>query len=106
MHSCAARDNVEPLPRSLPFPSRIPPFLTPSSNSTPPLHAIQLHRRRILRPRPLPSHRQPHRMPPPTISTHIPQPPYILLHAPPQVILDRQIAQARRQRRDRGVAQL
>ncbi len=35
-------------------------------------------------------------MPPPSITPHIPQPPYIVLHLPPQICLDRHRRQLRR----------
>ena len=59
------------------LPEKISPY------SSPPLHLIQLRRRTRLRPRPLAPHGQPHRVPPPPILAHVPQPRNILLHPPP-----------------------
>lgn len=49
---------------------------------------IPTNKQTYLTPRPLPSHRQTHCMPPPPITTHIPQAKNIFLHFPPQVHLD------------------
>lgn len=59
----------------------------------PSLHPIHLSRIRNLRPRLLPSHRQPHRMSPSPITAHIPQPLNIRPDLPPQIILNRQSTQ-------------
>lgn len=49
----------------------------------PPLHPIQLPRRRNLRPRPLPPHRQTHRMSPTPITPHISESLNVLHNRPP-----------------------
>lgn len=53
-----------------------------------PIRPIQLPRRRRLRPCPLAPNRHPHRVPPPPVRPHIPQPFNILPQLPPQIVLD------------------
>ena len=58
-----------------------------------PLNLIQLERILSLRPRPLTPNRQSHRMSPPPIAAHIPQPPNIRSYYPPQIVLDRHVGE-------------
>lgn len=70
------------------------------SNSTPPIHPVQLPRRIDLVLRPLSPNRQPHRVSPPPITSHVLQPPDILLQNPPRVVFDLHLRQLGREGRD------
>lgn len=48
-------------------------------------------------PRPLSPHRQSHRMPPPPVRAHVPQPLDVVLQLPPRVVLQRHLRQLARQ---------
>lgn len=60
----------------------------PSLPSAQPFNPVELRRRRRLRPRPLSPHRHPHRVSPPPIRAHIPQPRNVFPQLSPQIVFD------------------
>ena len=65
-----------------------PPQQYVSTRLSVPLDLIQSRSGRGLRPRPLPSDRQPHCMPPPPVGPHISQPLYIIPQFSLQIIFN------------------
>lgn len=92
------RCNAKRLPHAYAFYMQIPPSTTPlqcryypplkpqNKDSSQPLNPIHLRSSTRLRPRPLPSDRQPHRMSPPPIRPHIPQSSNVLPQLSPQIV--------------------